>query len=235
MVVIHARLRTPPCTFVAHAVCPGSNNPHGVGLCVYQNTGVAHAVLRFGQPASFAKGHGEAHWLPRTTAIRAAAKPNIDVFLQVYAVVMAYIVHAEQCSAIGSNQSGDAIGGHPIVAGMPNADAHTAKWCRLAHVFNRQGPVIAQSLAQSDVESGVQGGCGLHFDAHPKEVVAGEKLLFATQGNSGLRGLHLVLFHRVRRNGLHCSSWGEVGDVLHGFHTAFAVVLPGICAAVIQL
>ena len=116
---------------------------------------------------------------------------------------------------------------------MPNTDTHTAKRSGLTHVFNRQWIVIAESFAQGDVESGVQSSRGLHLDAHPKEVVAGEKLLFATQRNSGLRGLHLVLLHRIRRDGLHCTAWCEVGDIFHGHHTPFAIVLASIGASVI--
>ena len=72
-----------------------------------------------------------------------------------------------------------------------------------------------------------------YLDLAAELKAAKEKLLFATQRNSGLRGLHLVLLHRIRRDGLHCTAWREVGDIFHGLHTPFAIVLASIGASVI--
>ncbi|CDB10592.1 unknown [Bacteroides sp. CAG:633] len=140
--------RVEPGTEVAHAVCPGSHNPDGTRLTVYQDGRIAYAVLGFRQMAVFAEAHGDTHLFPCLSAVCATAEADVDMFLQIGAVVVAYVVHTEQGSLVAGDNARNAVGGCAVIACMAYTNARKVLLRRGQCVL--QGSCTRISLDRTD-------------------------------------------------------------------------------------
>ncbi len=69
--------------------------PDRIGLFVYQDRWVSHAVLSVGQAIRLFESHGYSHRFPSLSLIGTAAYSDIDFLLQVHAAIIANIVDSE--------------------------------------------------------------------------------------------------------------------------------------------
>ena len=95
LVRCHSRHGVPPSPFVTHTMRPRGYYPDRIGLFVYQDRWVSHAVLSVGQAIRLFESHGYSHRFPSLSLIGTAAYSDIDFLLQVHAAIIANIVDSK--------------------------------------------------------------------------------------------------------------------------------------------
>ena len=114
----HPRFRSPPKhIFFGETANPQSGYPKRSCCVVVQHTGVANTIEALRTSTPFAHVHDHLHGFPGLSAIGAPAHAYINVFLQIFAIVVAIVVNRDQGPFVGGDQSRNPVGIAIVLSG----------------------------------------------------------------------------------------------------------------------
>ena len=211
----NARHRAPPGRSNAHAVRPDRSDPCVTGGLVHQDGRIPRPILGGRQATMLAEGDGPAHLLPSAAAIGRTAQADIDVFLQVLAVVVAHVIDGQQRSLVGGYQTRDAVRLAAVVSRLADTHAHAVDDALGRYVLQHGRSAVEGRSAHFRGDDIAQLRLPmLHLYTDPEIIDAREKWLVCLQDNLCTRPPDLRLQNRIGRIRLQSVPGIHRGDIV---------------------
>jgi len=151
---------------------------------VIKDTRITDPVEPVRQASVFPHVHDHLHGFPGPASVGAAAHADVNILLQILAVVVAVVINGNQGPFVGGHQSGYPVGIAAVLAGSPQHQGRTEHkfFRRLNNYFS---PTLKMQLYFIDTQGGEQ--VGILFQVKKEPGHMGSCTQFLLPGHFNLR------------------------------------------------